>query len=254
MEPRALPKLRDLPFGARVALTALLLVLAGGFVASGLHLEEHHQNRDGAPGVSRTDLEGAYHGVTAKAPLLAVLEGVHPGATTDAEKKLLLAWLAGPRVSEDYDNPDLGDAAPSEILARRCLECHARAAVKGAHADAKVPLEYWEDVKAVAFSTRIEPTPVKLLLASTHAHALALGTLSIVLGLLLIATRFPARLTGALFGLAGVALLLDLGGWWLARESAAWVAVILVAGAAYALATGLSIVLVVLDLWLPRRD
>ncbi|MBK7877477.1 MAG: hypothetical protein IPJ77_17375 [Planctomycetes bacterium] len=182
-----------------------------------------------------------------------MLEGAHPGAITDAERKLLLAWLAGPRVSEDYDNPDLGDSAPSELLARRCLECHARAAVKGTHADAKVSLEYWEDVKAVAFSTRIEPTPIKLLLASTHAHALALGSLSIVLGLLLCATRFSTRLTGALFGVAGVALLLDLAGWWLARESDAFVTLILAAGAAYAFATGLSIVLVVLDLWLPRR-
>lgn len=253
MSGAALPRLRDLELGARVALTVLVLVFAGGLAASLGHLVEHHQNRDGAPGVSRTDLEGAYHGVTARAPLAAVLEREHPGALTDGERTALVRWLGGARISEEFDDPDRGDLAPAEILARRCFECHARAALKGAHADAQVALEYWDDVKAVAFSTRIEPTPVKLLLASTHAHALALASMTGLLGLFLIATRWPAWLRNGLFALAATALFVDLASWWLARETSAFVPAILAAGAVYAASTALTLLLILVDLWRPRR-
>ena len=39
-------RLRDLPFSARLALTLLVLVNLWGFVASGLHMMRHHENRE----------------------------------------------------------------------------------------------------------------------------------------------------------------------------------------------------------------
>jgi len=245
--------LRDLGVGARVALTALVLVFCIGLAASGYHLVSHHENRDEAPGVSLVDIEGAYHGVQNTAPLLTALERGHPSELGEHEREVLLKWLRGTRISEDYDSLELGDAAPAEVLATRCSSCHSRAAVQGDHADAGVALEYWEDVSRVAFTKRIEPAPVKILAASTHAHALSLASMSIVIGALLLATRFPRGLRNGLFAASGVALLADLGGWWIAREASGMGVVIVGAGALYAASTGLSLLLVLLDLWAPRR-
>lgn len=245
--------LRELPAGARIGLTALVLVFVIGLCASGYHLVDHHQNRDEQPGVSLTDLEGAYHGVQTTSPLLEALERGHPDTLLESERKTLLTWLRGSRISEDYDSLELGDAAPAELLASRCLECHSRTAVQGEHKDARAALEYWEDVSRIAFSKRIEPVPLKILAASTHAHALSLATMSLVIGALLLATRFPSWLRSGLSGLAGLALLADLAGWWLARGSPAWIAPIVAAGALYAASTALSLVLVLAELWLPRR-
>ncbi|HUR28510.1 MAG TPA: hypothetical protein VM509_10010 [Planctomycetota bacterium] len=248
-----LESLRELGFGLRLGLTALLCVMAGGFLASGAHLIAQHENRDERPGVSLVDLEGAYHGVAARAPVLSAIERGHPPELTAAERDLLLAWLAGRRVSEDYDSLELGDDAPAEILARRCVACHSRAGLAGEHADAKLALATWEDVSKVAFSRRIDPLPEKVVAASTHAHALALAPLSIVLLALLSMTRFGPRWAGALCAASGVALFLDLAGWWIARSVAGLAIGIAIAGSVYALATGITLVLVLADLWLPRR-
>lgn len=250
---RATWTLRELALGARIGVSALVLVFGIGLAASGAHLVEHHQNRDEQPGVSLTDLEGAYHGVQAEAPLLTALERGHPSELAAGERDVLLAWLRSNRISEDYDSLELGDAAPAELLAQRCMTCHSRAAVQGEHRDAEVALEYWEDVSRIAFSKRIEPVPVKILAASTHAHALSLAAMSLAIGALLYVTRFPSWLRSGLCGLAGAALLADLSAWWLARSSPVWTRAIVAAGAAYALATALSLALVFAELWLPRR-
>ena len=47
--------LRDLPFAARLGLTLLVLVNLGGFLASGLHMVKHYENRDQRDGLSMTD-------------------------------------------------------------------------------------------------------------------------------------------------------------------------------------------------------
>lgn len=245
--------LRELGLGLRVGLSALLLMISGGFLASGAHLIAQHQNRDEQPGVSLTDLESAYHGVQTTAPLLAAIERNHPPELNAAERGLLSAWLGGKRQSEDYDSLELGSDAPAEILARRCVACHSRTGLDGAHADAKIALATWTDVSKVAFSHRSDPLPVSVLAASTHAHALALGSLSIVISALVCASRFGPRLGGWLCAASGVALLCDLGTWWLARNFAGLALLIAIAGSVYAIATAISILLVFADLWLPRK-
>ena len=124
-------RLRDLPFAARLALTLLLLVNLGGCLASGLHMVRHHENRDERDGLSMTDLQGAYHGVQSRAALLVALESGHPDELGEApldgaSRTLLVEWLTGNRLSEGYDDIDLGDRAPAEILDQSCVSCHSR--------------------------------------------------------------------------------------------------------------------------------
>lgn len=228
----------------------LMLVVLGGLAASATHLFWHHENRDDQKGVSYDDIAGAYHGVTADAPLVRAMNANHPPELSPAARQVLNAWLASGRISEDYDNIDLGDNAPDAIIANNCVSCHNR---NSADAEArKIPLEYFDDVKRLAFAKNIQPTNIKILAASTHTHALALGTLSLIMASLVLSSRF-ARSGSLLVGLSGFSLLVDLGSWWLARDNAIWVNAILVAGPVYAGATGLMCLLTILELWLPAR-
>lgn len=242
-------RLRALGFGTRLGLSFLVLTLLAGLAASARHLVWHHENRDERPGLSLEDLQGAYHGVQVRSPLLTALARGHPGDLPTAQRDALLSWLRGTRISEDYDNLDLGERAPGEIIAARCVSCHSR---QSSDAVAKrLPLEFFDDVKAVAFSRDVRPTDVKILAASTHTHAISLGVLSIVVSLLLCATRWPKRVVGGGIALMGLALFADIACWWLAREAGGLVYVIVVAGFTYTALTAIGLMAVLADLWGP---
>lgn len=261
-------RLRSLPASARLGLTGFLLVLMIGLAASIAYIKNHYSNRDEQPKLTVTDVAGAYHGVTATAPLVKALERNHPPEMPAQEREALLDWLLGtkdaagyrpkdgnPRLSETYDNIDAGEFNPLDLIAKNCISCHSRTAT-GSTPNLEVakamPLNQWEDVKKLAYPKELTRTPTKVLIISTHAHALALGTLGLVLAAFLFATRFPRGVVNVLILLMGVGLLADIGGWWLARESMMGVYVLLAGGAAFNGAAALSLVLLIAELWLPK--
>lgn len=264
-------QLRSLPWTARLGLTGFLLVLMGGLAASVAYIYNHYSNRDEQPKLTITDIAGAYHGVTAEAPFIKALQRNHPDTMPGPEREALLAWLRGPvdpatkkfpeggnpRLFEEYDNIDAGELNPLDLIAKNCIECHSRKATgTGPDADVAraIPLDQWEDVKKVAFSKVLSPTPTRVLIISTHAHALALGTLGIVMAGLLVLSRLPRVLVNLLILLAGLGLAADIGGWWVAQQSMAGVYLLLIGGGVFNGCTGLSLVLLIADLWLPRRQ
>ncbi len=243
--------LRSLPALARAGVSCVVLVLLLGFWASLEHLRTHHAGRDSQPAMTMDDLVGWYHGLRTTAPMLAALESGHPEGLADAERDKLLAWVRSDAIGETYDDLDLGADAPAEILARACLDCHARGADDAAAA--ALPLEYWDDVERQVASTDVPPASADVLVASTHTHALSLGVVTLLVTLLLFATRWPRGLSGLMTFAAGFALLADLGGWWLARGTAAFVPVIAVSGAVYVAAMVAASLAILADMWLPRR-
>ncbi|MBI5433952.1 MAG: hypothetical protein HZA52_14065 [Planctomycetes bacterium] len=246
-------RLRELPLAFRFGLTGVVGAVLLGLWASLTHLQDHHQNRDARPGVSIDDLVGAYHGIDNPAPFVVALEREHPKEQQAADRKLLLDWLKSDKVSENFDNPDLGPAAPAEIVARDCLQCHSRKSTQGEGIGQTIPLEYWDDIEKVAFSRKLEATPWPILVTSTHTHALAMATLAGVLMILVWSTRFVPFARSMVAFLLGVGLACDLAGWFLARESAALVWLVIGGGSAFAGGAALGCVLVLGELWLPRR-
>lgn len=243
--------LRSLPIGFKIGLTFLVVTLLGGMAASFQHLFWHHESRDDRAGLSVVDIEGAYHGVEAPAPMLIAMRRNHPPELDPGLREALVSWLESGDLSRDYDNFDLGERAPAEIIAGNCVSCHSRGS---SDESAKaIPLEFWDDVNRVSHGRNIQATDVKILAASTHTHAISLGMLGIVSGGLLLLTSFPRIVTGTVTALLGVSLALDIAAWWLARESAGFVMVIIGAGWLFNGLTVLALLAVLVDCWLPRR-
>ncbi|MCC6681336.1 MAG: hypothetical protein IT445_10595 [Phycisphaeraceae bacterium] len=244
--------LRSQGLGARIGLSLIVLSLLGGLGISGWYMALHHENRDERPGLTMTDIVGHYHGVNAPSPLLEAINNHHPEDLPDEARQALLDWLRGNRISEDYDRLDLGMMAPAEIMADHCLACHSRQS-SGPDAYPDLPLDYWDDVRAVAYSRDIRPVDLKVLAASAHTHAISLAMMALAGGGLLLLTRWPRVLVNLLLMLIGLGLAVDLACWWIARVSAAAVPVLVAAGFVFAGCLALSLLLVLADLWWPHR-
>lgn len=245
--------LSSLPGAMRLAVACVCIVLLGGMATSLQHLVWHHENRDERPGLSVDDVRGVYHGLKTTAPLLHALQRGHPEKLPEKSRATLLQWLQGTRVAEDFDNLDLGDTAPAEIIRRECVSCHGRANAGTSPIAKSIPLDYWDDVKPVAFSRNVEPNSKKIIAASMHTHALSLGCLTVVTAGLAWCTRWRRGAVSGLSLLAAAGLVVDLAGWWLARgaEPAVWG--IVAGGGAYAIATTLLILMTLADVVLPAR-
>lgn len=249
--------LRDLGLFARLGVAFTVLTLLGGTAAAGLFLYLNQENRDERPGLTIDDIKGHYHGITSKSPLLVALESGHPDEIigndfSDEERSALVDWLTGDRLSLDYDNFDLGDMAPSEIMAVNCLGCHARTS-EGDHAAAGIPLEYWDDIEPLSVSRDIQPVDLKILAASTHTHALGLAAVTLVLCWLAVLTSWPRVLVGLIVAATGLGLFLDIGSWWMTRSIIEFAYLIAGAGAVFNGGLALLGVLVIVDLFMPRK-
>ena len=243
-------RLHRLAWPLRLGLSFLILVLAGGFAASAYQLYAHYRMKDERPALTMDDLVGSFHGIHQPAPLAEAIRGPMRKHLPDpAEFEALCKWLEGNRISEDYDSLELGDLAPAEIIALRCLSCHARKPA-GGKARKGPPLEYWEDVKQVAFPKELDPVPLEILATSTHTHALALPLAALVTCLLFLCTGWPRGLRHGAFFLTFLALFADLAGWWLGRKWVPFCYVIVWAGGIFGVLMALQLAGAFLDLWI----
>ena len=246
-------RLRDLPLGARLGFTCVVATIGGGLVMSATHMVSHHGNRDERPGLTLDDVRSQYHGLNATAPLLVWIENGHPETLTPAAKEPLVKWLKSSRVAEDYDNIDMGDNSPAELIAKNCLSCHSRKAPESQSIAKKMPLDTWEDVKKVAFTRKINKTGDNVIAASLHTHALGLGSLAAVTIMLAMCTAWNRKLVSALIFIACAGLFIDLTCQWFAKSSMPLIYGIVGGGAAYAGATGLLLILIFAELWRPSK-
>lgn len=134
----------------------------------------------------------------------------------------------------------------SAINETRCARCHAEGKSGSA---GQVHLETYEGFKDYCDVPTTAGVSREKLAQSTHVHLLGFAVLYAMTGLIFATTSWPGILRVLIAPLPLVAQLVDIGCWWLARESPFFAEMIIYSGAVVAGALFLQIVLSLFDLY-----
>jgi hypothetical protein len=278
-------RLARLTLPAKLLVTLFVLIIGVGYLFATANIMLQHQDADLEPGLTLDDLRRTFHGmekeVTPEAKITVnspMLEQVRPGGDMreylepggESAIRALIGWLEAGAEEATFDKQGLGepgDLSAQAVLTAQCVECHN--ADGGDMEDLPFAPEF--DADAV-FASVIEaaepeierheagpqtlvlaPTSTKKLVHITHAHILSIPVFTMLIGCLFLLTGFSARVKLVLAPLPMLAVILDIGSWWLARFAEPFIYVIAASGAVFGAAYALQILGILGSMWLSKR-
>lgn len=274
--PAGQDRLRDLlpnlPVGARVMLTAFLVIVGAGYLSAVANIYHTHQMADGREGLSIDDVRAVYAGLQVTrtddailpSRMLTMIHGaMRQYIDREDDFEILETWLKDGGVLTGLDEGPRRKT-PRRALIRNCLRCHARST--GTDISKKSPfgpneLEVDPQMIAGFVAAGAESTDevvdlppqydLPRLVLISHVHMLAIPLFTLIVAVLFMMTRLPTAWRTVLTPAPMLAMVCDFSGWWLARFAGGFVYVILAAGAVFGLAFGFQVIVVLIDLWRP---
>jgi len=264
-------RLAGLSLPAKVLVTLFLALVGLGYLAATANIYFQHEGADGERGLGSDDLRQTFHGiekqVVAGSPML---DQVRPGGDMreyldpggEPEIRGLTSWLEDGAKEEDFAKPGLtqaGDPSAKAVIATRCVECHhsdggdMEDVPFAATADSEPEFALVAEVATPDYERqRSGPQSTKKLVHVTHAHILAIPVFTLIVGVLFLMTGLPTGVKLILGPLPMLAIIADIGSWWLARFIEPFIYVIAASGAVFGAAYGLQILCILASMWLGR--
>ncbi len=278
-------RLAQLSTPAKMMITLFLALVGTGYLVATANIYLQHENADLEPGLTPDDLKRNFHGiekvitpdakVTVNSTMLEqVREGgdmrehLDPGG--EPAVRALISWLEKSASEADFATPALyetGDPSAQQVITDQCVECHNSdggemedlpfaAAMDG-------EAEFTQMAEVVARDeTREETGPQKIVLPPksiknlvlvTHQHILSIPVFTLIVGVMFLMTGFSPVIKWILVPLPMLAVLGDIGGWWLARYFEPGIFVIAASGAVFGATFGLQILGVFGSMWFGHR-
>ena len=271
-------RLSRLSLSGKVLVTLFLGIVGPGYLFGTANIMLRHQDADLEPGLSVDDLRATFHGmektITPDAQVTVhseMLEQVGPEG--EMRKYLekggepaihsLIGWL---EEGAKEDGFVAGDPSPQQVIKSQCIECHR--ADGGDMEDlpfatnAEAEPEYTLVMAAAEpeFETHesgpqtvvLGPTNVKKLVQVTHVHILSMPVFTFFVGILFLVTGFSEKMKLVLAPLPMLAVLLDIGSWWLARFVEPFIYVIAASGALFGATYALQILCILYAMWIEK--
>jgi hypothetical protein len=233
--------LAGIPLASKLALTVLLVVAGIGYLLGFLNIYLTYSPMDQEPGLSLTDISLSFYGARGTTKLEKSIDGsMRQYLASDADYQAVKAWLAG-------GAGEGGFAEIKPIFDASCSSCHS---AEAAVADV-VTVDY-TDLGPLLQQDRGKSIP--RLVGVSHTHVLATLPVIFLLAFIFSFARYPQGLKGLVMVFAGLAILLDVGSWWLAKLSPALAIMVLLGGISLAVSFLALIVLSALDMWFRRQE
>jgi hypothetical protein len=226
----------EFPLSMRTLFTGTLIVLGIGYLFAMLHLYNSHAGRDGSPGLSLEDIAIAYSGNKEATKLEAALMGPMSGMLPTGEKGSVIGWVRRGLDEREYEEQI------KSIMDRRCVACHDGS-------NPHIPnLDGFEELAETAhIDTGVD---IFTLVRVSHIHMFGLTFIFFVMGLIFShAFVRPVWFKSAVIAAPFVAIVVDIGSWYLTKVDPAFALIVILGGALMGLSFAIQWVTSMYQIW-----
>ncbi|MFQ5773644.1 MAG: hypothetical protein ACE5GS_03915 [Kiloniellaceae bacterium] len=229
----------EFPLSMRTLFTGTLIVLGIGYLFAMLYIYESHAGRDGKPGLSVEDLAIAYGGSKQATKLEAALLGPMSGMLPPDERGSIIGWVRRGVDRQEYE------ARIKPIIDRRCLACHDGS-------NPHIPnLDGYKELSAMAqLDTGMS---VFTLVRVSHIHLFGITFIFFIMGLIFShAFVRPVWFKSVVIATPFVAIVLDVGSWYLTKLNPAFAWVVIIGGALMGLSFAFQWIVSMYQIWFSK--
>lgn len=227
-----------LPLGMRVMFTGTLIVLGTGYLFAMIHIFASHAGRDGNPNLSVQDLIIAYSGSKTDTHIESALRGPMAGMLPDTERNTIIAWVRDGAKQAAFES-----SGAAGIVEKRCVMCHNGA-------NPHIPnLATFEGISQVAEADT--GMDIFTLVRVSHIHLFGITFIFfIVSSIFCHAYLRPLWLKCVVMMTPFLAILLDIGSWYLTKLYAPFAWVVMISGALMGVSFAIQWVISMYQMWL----
>lgn len=233
-----MPHLRDLPLTFRALFTSFLMLIGSAYLMAMaymfLAIIEPHQKM----GMGLVQgIEVKYHGRPDSSRLESALRGPMASNIDPPDRDRVLEWVHNGALESDY--PKI-----KPILDSRCATCHS--------AQSGMPIPPIDSYAAVQKLAETDQGPTITDLARvSHVHLFGISIFFLLTGAIFALSRITAWLRVTIVVLPYLAIIADIGSWWLTKFFPIFGVVVVIGGALMATSFGLQVGISLWEMWLP---
>jgi len=233
-----------LPIGMRVMYSSTLVVLGVGYLFAMIYIFESHAGRDGNPGLSVNDLIIAYSGSKSDTRLEGALKGPMANMLPKNERDEIIAWVRRGASKEEFERGEAAGAGKpiAPIIEKRCMTCHNGS-------NPHIPsFRDFEGIKAVVqLDTGMD---VFTLVRVSHIHLFGITFIFFIVGSIFChAYVKPFWIKCVLMLTPFVAILLDIGSWYLTKIYPPFAWVVMISGGLMGIAFACMWIISIYQMW-----
>lgn len=244
------------PMGMRVLYSGTLVVLGIGYLFAMIHIFASHAGRDGNPSLSVDDLVIAYSGSKADTRLEAALKGPMASMLPQNEKDNIVAWVRRGATKSDFEshmgtnmgNKDemmmgkKGHQSVEAIIEKRCLVCHNGS-------NPHIPnLKGYENLsQVIEVDTGMD---IFTLVRVSHIHLFGITFIFFIVGSIFCHAYIkPLWIKCVVILTPFVAIILDIGSWYLTKVYPPFAWVVMGSGALMGVAFAIQWIISIYQMW-----
>ena len=230
--------LRSLPIAFRALFSSFLVLIGVGYLMalSLMYLVVIEPHREMGQSLV-AGISDQYHGSPqGKTSLATALNGPMAGKLSGPDRTLILKWVHDGAKIEGYPQVE-------PIFAKSCVSCHK------ADAASIPPLTSYEEVRKVAQADT--GTNIADLAQGSHIHLFGISIIFLLTGSIFALSETPIWVRVGLVVFPYMAILMDIGSWWLTKYlDTAFAYVVIVGGAGMGLALAAQILISLWEMWI----